>query len=77
MTVATQQIVEMLEMLPLQEQEFAQEVMKKLILAWDSDYTKLTPKEAQELALAHEQIASGEIVDDDEIDWDNLDNIEL
>ena len=46
------------------------EVMKKLVLAWDSDFTKLTPREAAELKIAHAQVANGEVLDDDEIDWD-------
>lgn len=38
------------------------------VLVWDNDYTKLTPKEAEELAEAEK---SG-YIDADEIDWDNL-----
>jgi len=44
----------MLEMLPKAEQDFACEVVKKLVIVWDSDFTKLTPHEATELRLAHE-----------------------
>ena len=67
---AVKQITSMLEMLPQDEQNFACEVMKKLVLAWDSDFTKLTPSEAAELKIAHEQVANGEVLDDDEIEWD-------
>ena len=35
----------MLEMLPETEQDFALEFVKRLVLAWDPDYTKLTPSE--------------------------------
>lgn len=68
MTAQVQQIAEMLDMLPEEEQNFACEVMRKLILAWDADFTKLTPKEAQEL----EEARNGEFIDADEIDWENL-----
>ena len=63
------EITEMLEMLPQEEQIFACELMRKLIRAWDPDFTKLTPHEAIELKLAHEQVANGEVYSDDEIDW--------
>ena len=46
-------------------------------IAWDPDFTKLTPQEAIELRTAHEQAARGEVFSDDEIDWDNLDKIDL
>ena len=74
---AAREIADMLEMLPREEQEFACEVMKKLILAWDPDFTKLTPKEAAELKIAHGQAAKGEFFSDNEIDWDNLDKMIL
>ena len=43
------------------------EMIKKFVLAWDPDFTKLTPKERMEL----EKIRSDqETVAHDEIDWD-------
>ncbi len=77
MTAATKEIITMLDMLPQKEQEFACEVMRKLILAWDPDFTKLTPKEAKELRIAKEQIVNGETFKHDEIDWDNLEKLDL
>jgi len=58
----------MVEMLPVKEQEFAFEMVKRLMLAWDPNYTKLTPSELREL----EEAEVGEYLDEDEIDWDNL-----
>ena len=74
---AVKEITTMLEMLPPAEQDFACEVVRKLIIAWDADFTKLTPIEAAELKLAHEQAANGEIFDDENIDWDNLEKMDL
>ena len=74
---AARELASMLEMLPQTEQEFACEVVRKLIIAWDSDFTKLTPNEADELKLAHAQMANGEVFADDEIDWDNFDAMKL
>ena len=74
---AVREITSMLEMLPKEEQEFACEVVRKLILAWDPDFTKLTPLEATELRLAYDQVANGEVFADDDINWDNLEAMEL
>ena len=46
------------------------DLLKRLTLAWDPDFTKLTPAEAAVLREAEAQIERGETVSDDEIDWD-------
>ena len=43
---------------------------KQNLLAWDPDFTRLTPAEAAALREAEAQIERGETVSDDEIDWD-------
>ena len=58
----------MMDMLPETDQSFAYEFIKKLVKAWDPDFTKVTPEEAREIAEAE---ASG-FVDEADIDWDNL-----
>lgn len=68
MSTQSQQIAAMLDMLPEQERNFAFEMVKRIVLAWDSDYTKLTPSESEELKEAE---ASG-YIDADEIDWNDL-----
>ena len=42
----------LLEMLPESEQHFAYELIKKLVRAWDPDFTRLTPEEAK-IGRAH------------------------
>ena len=42
----------LLEMLPESEEHFAYELIKKLVHAWDPDFTRLTPEEANRLAVA-------------------------
>lgn len=69
MSPKTQQIVMMYEMLPEQEQELAYETIKRFVLAWDPDFTKVTPEERKRIDEAEK---SG-YLSDDEIDWDNLD----
>ena len=53
----------MLEELPLSEQQLAYEFIKRLVLAWDPDFTKLTPNEELSLKEAEEEYANGEYVE--------------
>ena len=69
MTGIAEEIVSMVDMLPDDEQIFAYEFIKRLIRAWDPDFTKLTSKELKELELAKET----ESINAKDIDWDNLD----
>ena len=66
MTKMIEQTVSMLEMLPSQEQNFAFEFVKRLVLAWDPDYTKLTPSERENL----EKEETGEYINAKDINWD-------
>lgn len=61
----------LMDMLPESEQSFAYELIKKLVRAWDPDFTKVTPEEARQIAEAEK---SG-FIDEDEIDWDNLEKM--
>jgi len=69
MSPVTKRIVEMIDMLPEQEQRLAFELIKRMVLAWDSDFTKLTPLERDALIKADKEISNGEILDHSEIDW--------
>ena len=64
MSTQAQEIAAMLDMLPEQERNLAFEMVKRIVLAWDPDYTKLTPLEAAELREAE---ASGYIDSDEKI----------
>ena len=70
MTKTIEQTVTMLEMLPDQEQNLAMELVKRLVLAWDPDFTKLTPDERARLEAA-EAAEIGEYIDSEDIDWNN------
>lgn len=52
MSELNQRIATMLEMLPEEDQIFAYEFVRKLVQAWDPDYTKLTPSEKLSLEEA-------------------------
>ncbi len=45
-------------------------LLKRFVLAWDPDFTKVTPAEAAAIAEADAEIERGETVADNEIDWD-------
>lgn len=68
MAPKVQKIAQMVDILPEQEQNLAFELIKRMVLAWDPDFTKVTPDEAARIKAAEE---SGFISEKD-IDWDNL-----
>ena len=68
MSNTTMEAARMMDMLPQSEQEFAYEFIKKLVRAWDPDFTKVTPDEARQIAEAEK---SG-FIDAEDIDWNNL-----
>lgn len=70
MAPIAKQIADMVEILPEQDQTLAYELVKKLVLAWDPDYTRLTPEEARRVDQAASEIAAGDYVRDSAINWD-------
>lgn len=69
MAQVSKQIGEMVDMLPMEEQLLAFELIKRMVLAWDSDFTKLTPVEREVLEKADIEIENGEIIKHKEL-WD-------
>ena len=45
------------------------EFIKKLVLAWDPYYTKVTKSEAERLDRGMEEFKNGEVVDSEDINW--------
>jgi len=68
MSTLAMDAAKMIDMLPIDDQRFACEFVKKMLLAWDPDFAKLTPEEAKRLKAAEN---SGYILDED-IDWDKV-----
>ena len=68
MTSETEETSTSKEVVPDEDKNFAYEFIKKLVKAWDPDFTKVTPEEAQRIKAAEE---SGFVADSD-IDWDHL-----
>lgn len=67
MSTATKEVVELMEILPERDQNLALELVRKLVLAWDPDFTKLTPAEKKEL---DEVMSDPETIPHDAINWD-------
>lgn len=64
---------QLISMLPESDQNLAYELVKKLVLAWDPDFTKVTADEAARIEAAEK---SG-YVNNSDIDWDNLQSMNL
>lgn len=68
MSTTAMEAARLLDMLPESEQSFAVEFIKKLVLAWDPDYTRLTSEEAARL----EQAEKSGFVAEEEINWEEI-----
>ena len=51
MSTKTAEIAKMIDMLPDSDKELAYELIRKLVLAWDPDYTKVTEQEYKDCLL--------------------------
>jgi len=65
----SREISVLIEILPENEQNLAYEFIKRMVLAWDSDYTKLTPAERKRLEEAEQDFITGETTSHEDIDW--------
>lgn len=70
MSAKAMEISRMVDMLPEEEQELAYEFVKRMVLAWDPDFTKVTPAERQQLDDAEKEFQNGEYFTSEQIDWD-------
>lgn len=68
MSTVAMEAARLIDMLPENDQNFAFEFIKKLVLAWDPDYTKLTAEESRQVETAEK---SG-FVDEADIDWSQI-----
>lgn len=69
MSTATKEIIDLMEILPENDQNLALEIVRKLVLAWDPDFTKLTPTERERLEEAEKSIEKEGTVSHDAINW--------
>ncbi len=64
-----EEINNMITILPEKEQELAYEFIKRMVLAWDPDYTRLTENEKVELEKAEKEFENSEYVNHEDIEW--------
>lgn len=62
------EVARLIDVLPEADKEFAYEFIKKLVLAWDPDFTKVTDDEAKRI----EDAENSGYVDEDKIDWESI-----
>jgi hypothetical protein len=60
MSAITKQITNMVDLLPEAEQNLAYEFVKRMVLAWDPDYTKVTPDERSRIDRSLEELKNGQ-----------------
>lgn len=70
MSGTVEKAASLMEILPETEQNFALELIKRLVLAWDPDYTKVTPAERYALEKAEEDIVENGTISHDAVNWD-------
>ncbi len=71
MSEKTQKMFLLVDSLPEKEQNLINEIIKDVILAWDPDFTKLTPTEEKRVCMAEQEIANGEYYSADDV-WKEL-----
>ena len=69
MTAQEQEILTMYNTLPEAEKGLAYELMRRLVLAWDPDFTKLTPAEHVRMEESENDLKHGRTVRLEDIDW--------
>lgn len=70
MSTKAMEISMMVDMLPEDEQNLAYEFVKRIVLAWDPDFTKVTDYERKRIENAEDEFARGEYFTHDQINWD-------
>ena len=68
MSSITVEAARLMDVLPEADKAFAYEFIKKLVLACDPDFTKVTAEEAKLI----EKAENSGFVDADEIDWESI-----
>ncbi|MCI8845979.1 MAG: hypothetical protein HFI04_06375 [Lachnospiraceae bacterium] len=70
MSGTVKKAISLMEMLPESGQNFALEFIRKLVAAWDPDFTKVTPAERNALEKVEKDMKENGTVPHDSINWD-------
>ena len=71
MSEKTREMFQLVDMLPETEQNFINEMIKRVVLAWDPDFTKVTAEERHRMKLADEELKNGEYYSHDDV-WADI-----
>ena len=71
MSERTKEMFQLVDMLPESEQNFISEMIKRVVLAWDPDFTKVTDSERQRMEQAEQELKNGEYVNHEDV-WSFL-----
>ena len=61
------QTAKLINLLSEDELALVNELVKKLLLAWDPDFTKVTPEEKERIDRADKEMQNGEYFTDEEV----------
>ena len=64
---ATLETAKLLDILPDEDISIVNALIKKLILAWDPEFTKVTDKEKEMLDKSDAEMKNGEFVSEDDV----------
>lgn len=62
----TQQTAELLDVLPDEDIFTVNKLVKKMVLAWDPDFTKVTAREKRILETADDEFSRGDYISEEE-----------
>lgn len=65
------EMFQLVDMLPESEQDFISEMIKRVVLAWDPDFTKATNSERERMETAQKELEQGEYVSHEDV-WSHL-----
>lgn len=71
MSEKVQEMFKMVDMLPETEQDFISEMIKRVVLAWDPDFTKATDIERKAMESAEQDLQNGEYATHEDV-WSFL-----
>ena len=71
MSERTKEMFQLVDMLPESEQNFISEMIKRVVLAWDPDFTKVTDSERQRMDQAEQEFKNGEYATHEDV-WSFL-----
>ena len=70
MDISREQFMDFVDALPEDDRAMVYHLVKRLIVAWDPDFTRLTPQEAKELEEIEKE---NDYIPLEEINWDSED----